>query len=192
MKLCKILSLELKTSPKLLPSDDGKSCKVTCSLDFWKILLDRKLLIGSRAEVASCHWTYCQHHDVLLSLSDSLWLVLFWGIVFCFLLSYIIAFVFFIFCINLWHYFALFISACWAYLNILFFFSFWAITVKQGFVCACFLYFFFFNVHTHNICYCQRMQCAWSRTRLFLVDLVFNSVNYQKFSAVYVELYFIG
>lgn len=50
----------------------------------------------------------------------------------------------------------------------------------------------FFNVHARNIYYCQRVLCAWNRTRIFLLNVVFNSANYQMISAVYVELYFIG
>lgn len=42
-----------------------------------------------------------------------------------------------------------------------------------------------------NICSCQKVLCACNRTRLFLLDVAFNSVNYQMFSAVYGEMYLL-
>lgn len=57
---------------------------VTYSLDLWKILLIRKYLwlLAQGLKSPVCHWAYCSHHEVLFSLLEPLWLVLFWGIIF--------------------------------------------------------------------------------------------------------------
>lgn len=80
----KILYLQLTNSLKLLDLGSRKSCKVTYTLDLWKIMLIRKYLWLSAQGLRcpNCHWAYCWHHEVLFSMLQHLWLVLFWGFFF--------------------------------------------------------------------------------------------------------------
>lgn len=80
----KILYLQLTNSLKLLDLGSRKSCKVTYTLDLWKIMLIRKYLwpLAQGLRCPNCHWAYCWHHEVLFSMLQHLWLVLFWGFFF--------------------------------------------------------------------------------------------------------------